>query len=145
MVWHIAANNLPSTILNDWKYSHAMTAPFFDYKAELLRLANAPQGRHTVEFAEVFNRVKTDFRLTGPKGCSSEQVGSALWEAGRLSVAGDRTSRRKVCAWFADSGLPVAADCADPVDVLRDAIEVPIRILPPANPAHHSFQVECGK
>lgn len=148
MVWHIGLDNIRGTLTSGWRFGAAARAggipspTLAEYKSELKRIAETPQGKHTIGVAEISSRVRTDFDLVGPKNCSSDQLRDVIWEAGRIAVAADLDSRRKVCRWFKTAGLATSADCDAPKPAIVGE-PVAAAFVESANPMYGDFSVAC--
>ena len=149
-VWHIGLDNMRSMLTVGWKYSTSSRqanggAPiaFADYKGELQRIVQLPEGKHKIGLAEISTRIRTDFNLVGPKNCSSEQLRDILWEAGRLSVAADNESRQKICRWFKDTGLSVADGCDSPRPAIVGSPVAAIFVSPSS--MYGDYHVACSQ
>lgn len=81
----------------------------------------------------VVSQIDTDFKLAGPRGCSSDFLQNALYAAARVTTQEDLDHRRAVCKWFTDHHLEVSNACAIPIAPLSDN-EFPISVHAAATP-----------
>lgn len=143
-VWHVGLDNLKSHLLATWRFrDHGVgDVSYDDYQRELREMVESQSGAHLVAVAELASRVRTDFDLVGPASCSPKQLSEVLWEAGRLAVAADQPSRMKVCDWFANAGLQVAATCAAPKPVV-DGLQIKAEFSSPTG-FYDVYDVGCA-
>ena len=58
-------------------------------------------------------QTETNYRLVGPKNCSPKILQDALFDAARVAVRDDLSSRGAACSWFKSRGVPVGANCVE--------------------------------
>lgn len=125
MVWHIGLDNLVSLITqqhDEWfrEIHHGTTAiTIEDYRGKLADMVGTKESSHLLALSEISSRLRTDFNLVGPDSCRKEQLEEVIWEAGRVIVAGDRVSRKRVCDWFRETGLDVEVSCDAHADLIQ--------------------------
>lgn len=89
----------------------------FDRQRAAQEGATAAQVRQTllsrVKVGLLSSQTDTNFRLVGPKGCSSKTLQEAIFLASSILVRGDTASRRDMCKAFADAGLQTASTCSE--------------------------------
>jgi hypothetical protein len=98
--WHVALNEI-----------RGITSGVVSDATGVLDIAD-PVLRHRALLWEALTRIRTDYRLGGPAGCSPAQLQDALYAAARISVREDTQSLDKVCRWLAQAaGDGAAAGC----------------------------------
>jgi NTE family protein len=146
-VWHIALDNVPSLMAGQGAvdgqlvtlYNPKTIADKFIQTEDWFQRADV---QHRVRVYELASRLRTDFNLTGPEHCAREQLRDGVWEAGRLAVQDDWTSRRAVCDWFRARGWLVAPTCDAPP---MPAPALPFRIgFSAAGKKGGSYEVVCS-
>ncbi|CUI07671.1 lipoprotein, putative [Janthinobacterium sp. CG23_2] len=146
-VWHIALDNITSTMAGQAVENKQLVSVFHPENGlEKLIQTNEwferPEVQHRLRVGELVSRIRTDFNLVGPKHCKAKQLSDALWEAGRLAVQEDWTSRRAVCGWFKARGWMVADACnALPEPTARLPFSIEFEPLP--GPTSEGFDVTC--
>jgi NTE family protein len=118
-VWHVALDNVPSMMAGQGVVGGELVTLYDpkSYVDKFIQTENwfaRPEVQHRIRVYELASRLRTDFNLVGPRQCKREQLRDAIWEAGRLAVQDDLSSRRAVCQWFRARGWLVAADCDAP-------------------------------
>ncbi len=144
-VWHIALDNVPTLMAGQGVvdgelktlYEPQSADKFIQSETWFLR----PEVQHRLRVYELASRARTDFNLVGPSECKRENLRDAVWEAGRLAVQEDWTSRRAVCQWFEARGWLVPARCAAPPAATSN---LPFQIqFKAAGERGQSFDVAC--
>jgi NTE family protein len=70
-----------------------------------------PLIHHRIRLSRVVSQTDTDFRLSGPAGCSAQKLQDALYAAAFVAVREDHYTRRKACEWFRGAKLAVSPAC----------------------------------
>jgi NTE family protein len=70
-----------------------------------------PLIHHRIRLSRVVSQTDTDFRLSGPAGCSAQKLQDALYAAAFVAVREDHYTRPKVCEWFRRARLSVSPAC----------------------------------
>jgi len=146
-VWHVALDNLASIQAGQAIETGQLVSVYhpetmLDKAIQTDAWFDRPEVQHRLRVAEVVSRVRTDFNLVGPRGCDSAQLRDALWEAGRLVVQEDWTSRRAVCGWFRARGWLVPEACDAP-PAPNPTLPFRIEFEPLPGPAANGFDVAC--
>lgn len=117
-VWTIAIDNIPSLMVGqaiaDGELKYVVPSSTSMDRDLQLQWAARREVRHRVKIGEASARLATDFNLKGPEECGREQLRDIAWEAGRIAVQDDPTSRAKVCKWLTAKNWIVAEACAVP-------------------------------
>jgi NTE family protein len=122
--WHIGLDD--SHWVVPWKQSA-------EGKAEPVKLKD-PQDQqllaYRIKLARLIKQVPTNYKLEGPKRCTSEFVQQALYDAAKIVVRQDQPSVSAVCNWFKQNGLDTKGQCAvDTKPVFRENYPIePIEI-----------------
>lgn len=79
-------------------------------------LIGDPQGKHPLmkhrqNLHSVVSQIKTDFKLTGLRNCSSQFLQEAIYAAAFVLVREDHQNRTRACDWFREAGLTVSGNC----------------------------------
>jgi NTE family protein len=98
--WHLALNEI-----------RGITSGIASDATGVLDIAD-PVLRRRALLWEALTRIRTDYRLGGPEGCSTAQLQDALYGAARITVREDTQSLDKVCRWLGQAaGEAAAAGC----------------------------------
>lgn len=121
-VWHISLDDINSLLFGKTVRAGELVrvvpspddpkANYVDHVIARQTWQEMPEVQHRLRLWELTSRIRTDFDLVGPSGCSSRQLSDALWEAGRIAVTHDVEARQQVCAWMVAHRLGVASTCA---------------------------------
>lgn len=70
-----------------------------------------PLMRHREALHSVVSQIGTNFKLSGPRNCSSEFLLNAVYGAAYVLVREDYANQNQACSWLKDAGLAVSAAC----------------------------------
>jgi NTE family protein len=70
-----------------------------------------PLIHHRIRLNRIVSQIDTNYKLKGPKHCSTQMVQDALYAAAFVAVREDHSNRTSVCNWFRTAGLAVADSC----------------------------------
>jgi hypothetical protein len=96
-----------------------------------------PVVRYRENVRLMTSRTKTDFNLSGPSGCASSVLATALRDSAYILTNEDDVSRNNVCAWFRERGLETSANfpCGKRTAPLRQRdLHVVKAVLDPERP-----------
>ena len=102
-IWHIDMSS--ATRVPVWIATSDQTKPGLADPVQL----DVVKSRITLD--AVNSQISTNFRLTGPKGCSPTQLQKMLYSAARTLVREDHESRVAVCSWMRQQTLEVPTAC----------------------------------
>lgn len=71
----------------------------------------SPVLQHRARLKRLVSQIDTDFKLAGPRSCSSKQLQDALYAAAFVLTREDHLSRTQMCDWFEAAGLTVSKEC----------------------------------
>ncbi len=111
-VWRISIDDVVSAGA-PWIESKSME----DSKdSAAIKHSDSPEARTRRRVWEVVSRIKTDFDLIGPRGCTKADLQNAIWDAARIAVRDDFSSRAQVCSWMKSNGILPFVTCATAPD-----------------------------
>jgi hypothetical protein len=135
-VWHISLNDIRSIVMP------TSNENLSDQEAYVAKreFAKTPAVRTRNQVWEITSRIKTDFNLSGPTGCTRKLLQDALWDAGRIAVRDDLASRKRVCRWMLEHGIRPLRRCIADEDppLVKD---YPVRAVVDGN--RNDRGVEC--
>ena len=145
LVWHIALDNVGTQMLGQIMVNNVPQLVVGVHSDAAVRITEQqwiqrPEVAHRLGVAGITQRLRTDFKLSGPPSCNRQQLRDAIWEAGRLAVTEDLPAREEVCDWMRHKGWAgMYCMAPDPVSQKRD---VPHRyVIEPDG----SAAVDCPK
>jgi NTE family protein len=101
---------------------------------------NDPVLRQRTALWEGLTRIRTDYRLQGPAGCSTAQLQQALQQAARLALREDSDALDRVCEWTGRQlGAVAEARCRSALP--GTPLAVPFRVS--TEPDSRSSRVWC--
>jgi len=79
--------------------------PYHDVPFVAAEPPDAKVREQLAQLREFVGQVETHFKLVGPRGCASNQIQDALYEAARLLILQDTPTLRRIRRFFQDNGI----------------------------------------
>lgn len=137
--WHIALDEVNAIVPTREREGRLQPLSFAD-----------PQDQEVFadrsRLARVISQVATSYQLSGPTGCTAEQVQDAIYAAARIAVRQDAEATGETCRWFSDRGLDTGGRCrADPApltlpELKIEPVEAPNNLTRPEQAARRLVQ-----
>ena len=105
-LWHIALDDVHSVV--PWKSDASGQLKPASLKAN----SDDELFAYRVKLARVIKQVPTNYKLAGPKHCSTDFVQQALFDAAHIVVKQDKPAVEGVCQWFKSNQLDTQGQCS---------------------------------